>query len=304
MTDFSEEYTAVNSGFITIVGRPNVGKSSLLNLLAGQKVAIVSNKPQTTRQNIRAIINREDAQVVVVDTPGIHKPKHQLGRYMVDSALGTLKEMDLILFIIEAQHNFGPGDDYVLRQVVKSGRPVILVINKVDLIPKPSILPLIDEMQPKHAFAEIIPLSARTGENTESLLDVIISYMPKGPRYYPEDVVSDQPRELHLAELVREKVLHLTAQEVPHSVAVVVEEIFTGVKDVTVVRANIFVERDSQKAILIGEGGRMLKKIGQMAREEIEKVLGEKIYLELWVKVKTKWRKDPKHLYDLGFHND
>lgn len=292
------------SGSVTIIGRPNVGKSTLLNNLIGQKVAIISNKPQTTRHRIRAVLTREEAQIVFVDTPGIHKPKHRLGQMMVDTALGTLQDVDLILFLIEANRVSGPGDEFILQQLAKVETPVFLIINKVDLVAKPKLLPLIDEMSRKYDFAEIVPLSARTGENADRLLELVIRYLPPGPQYYSPDTVSDQPESLILAELVREKVLHLTEQEVPHSVAVVIEEVFPGRKDVTVIRANVFVERDSQKAILIGEGGWMLKKIGQLARKEIENLLGVRVYLELWVKVKGKWRQDERQLHHLGFRRE
>lgn len=291
------------SGFVTIIGRPNVGKSTLLNSLVGRKVAIISDKPQTTRHRIRAVLTRDDAQVVFVDTPGIHKPKHRLGRMMVDTALKTLQDVDLILFLIEAHRESGPGDDFILERLAGIRTPVFLVINKIDLVAKPRLLPLIDEMRKKMAFREIVPLSARTGENTGLLVDLVIGCLPPGPRYYPEDAVSDQAEEVILAELVREKVLHLTTQEVPHSVAVVVEEVFPGQKGVTVIRADVIVERESQKAILIGEGGRMLKSIGRLAREEIESLLGMRVYLELWVKVKPKWRQDERQLHYLGFKN-
>lgn len=296
--------TEHRSGFVTIIGRPNVGKSTLLNSLMGRKVAIVSDKPQTTRHRIRSVLTREDAQIIFVDTPGIHKPKHRLGQLMVDSALNTIQDVDLVLFLIEAHRESGPGDDFVLERLAGLGTPVFLVINKVDLVEKPKLLPLIDEMRRKFTFAEIVPVSARTGTNVERLADLVVGYLPVGPRYYPEDVVSDQPENLILAELVREKVLHLTAQEVPHSVAVVVDEVVPGQKGVTVVRATIFVERDSQKGILIGEGGRMMKNIGQLARKEIESLLGIRVYLELWVKVKPGWRKDERQLYHLGFRKE
>jgi|Deesub1362A_J573_1020465.scaffolds.fasta_scaffold00069_86 GTP-binding protein Era len=292
------------SGFVTIIGRPNVGKSTLLNNLVGQKVAIISDKPQTTRHRIRAVLTRDDAQIVFVDTPGIHKPKHRLGRLMVDTALGTLQDVDLILFLIEAHRKFGSGDEFILQRLAEARTPVFLVINKVDLVAKPKLLPLIDELRSKLDFVEIVPLSARTGENVDRLLDLVVRYLPVGPRYYPEGTVSDQPEALILAELVREKVLHLTSQEVPHSVVVVVDEVFPGHKGVTVIRATIFVERDSQKAILIGEGGRMLKNIGRLAREEIEHLLGARVYLELWVKVKSKWRQDERQLHRLGFRKE
>jgi GTP-binding protein Era len=292
------------SGFVTIIGRPNVGKSTLLNSLIGQKVAIISDKPQTTRHRIRAVLTRDEAQIVFVDTPGIHKPKHQLGRLMVGAALNTLKDVDLVLFLVEANRESGPGDEFVRQRLAEVQTPVFLIINKIDLIAKPKLLPLIDTARSQFNFAEIVPLSARTGENVGLLLDLVVGYLPAGPQYYPADTVSDQPENLVLAELVREKVLQLTMQEVPHSVAVVVDEVFPGRKGVTVVRATIFVERESQKAILIGEGGRMLKNVGRLARGEIESLLGVRVYLELWVKVKAGWRRDERQLRHLGFREE
>lgn len=292
------------SGFVSIIGRPNVGKSTLLNRLVGQKVAIISDKPQTTRHRIRSVLTLPEAQVVFVDTPGIHKPKHKLGRYMVDTALETLGEVDVILMVVDADKKSGPGDEFILEQLRKTDTPVLLVLNKIDRVGKPEILPMIDHFSRKFGFAEIIPVSARTGENLERLVSVLVGYLPEGPRYYPEDAVTDQPENLILSELVREKVLWLTRQEVPHSVAVVIDEAFTGEKGVQVIRATIYVERDSQKAILIGENGKMMREIGRKARLEIERLLGVKVFLELWVKVKPGWRQDERSLQSLGFKQE
>lgn len=298
-----EEERAFRSGFAAIIGRPNVGKSTLLNALVGRKVAIVSDKAQTTRHRIRGVLHRENAQVVFVDTPGIHKPRHLLGEYLVEAALGVLRDVDVILWVVEPEEA-GPGDEFILRQLADVNRPVMLVINKIDRVAKPALLPLIDHWRRRYAFAEIVPVSARTGENLDRLVEVLIEYLPSGPPYYPVDVLTDQPEQLVLAELVREKILHLTTQEVPHSVAVVVEEIAQRPNGVTYIRATIFTEKESQKAILIGQDGRMLKRIGQLAREEIEPLLGTRVYLDLWVKVRSRWRQDEAQLRRLGLYQD
>lgn len=290
------------SGFVSIIGRPNVGKSTLLNRLMGQKVAIISDKPQTTRHRIRAVLTLSGAQIVFVDTPGIHKPKHRLGRYMVDTALEALDGVDVVLMVVDADRESGPGDRFIMERLRETDTPVLLVINKVDRVPKPEILPMIEYFAGVFDFAEIVPVSARTGENLDRLLSVLVGYLPEGPRYYPEDAVTDQPEDLILSELVREKVLWLTRQEVPHCVAVVVDEAFTGEKGVRVVRATIYVERDSQKAILIGAGGKMMREIGRKARVEIEKLLGMKVFLELWVKVRPGWRQDEHLLRRFGYN--
>lgn len=298
-----EEERAFRSGFAAIIGRPNVGKSTLLNALVGRKVAIVSDKAQTTRHRIRGVLHRENAQVVFVDTPGIHKPRHLPGEYLVEAALGVLRDVDVILWVVEPEEA-GPGDEFILRQLADVNRPVMLVINKIDRVAKPALLPVIDHWRRKCAFAEIIPVSARTGENLDRLVEVLIEYLPSGPPYYPVDVLTDQPEQLVLAELVREKILHLTTQEVPHSVAVVVEEIAQRPNGVTYIRATIFTEKESQKAILIGQDSRMLKRIGQLAREEIEPLLGTRVYLDLWVKVRSRWRQDEAQLRRLGLYRD
>lgn len=297
----AQEERPFKSGFVTVIGRPNVGKSTLVNSLVGRKVAIISPKPQTTRHRLRAVLTRPEAQIVFVDTPGIHKPQHRLGEIMVEAALQTLNDVDVVLFVMEADKPPGPGDEAVIDRLKGVKTPVILVINKVDRVAKPKLLPLIDGMRHRYPFAEIVPVSALKGDNLERLVETLIRYLPDGPPYFPEDMVSDQPERVLLAELVREKVLHLTAQEVPHSVAVVIEEIAERPNGVTLVRATIYVERDSQKAILIGQGGRMLKRIGRAAREEIEGQLGVKVFLELWVKVRPKWREDERYLREFGY---
>lgn len=295
------EQEKFKSGFVAIIGRPNVGKSTLLNQLVGHKVAIMSDKPQTTRHKIHSIITRDDAQIIFLDTPGIHKPKHKLGEYMVEVALGALKEVDVILFLVEPQLP-GPGDEYIIYQLREVTTPVILVINKIDLLEnKAELLPLIDVFRQKYNFAEIIPVSALKPENLDRLVELVVSYLPYGPKYYPDNMITDRPEQFIMAELIREKVLHLTSQEVPHGVAVVVEEIEPRSDQLVYVRAVIYTEKESHKAILIGKGGRMLKEIGRLAREEMELLLGSKIYLDLWVKVKEDWRNQDLYLRNFGY---
>jgi len=293
------------SGFAVTIGRPNVGKSTLLNRLVGRKVAIVSDKPQTTRNKIHCILTTEDAQVIFLDTPGIHKPRHRLGEYMVDVALRALREVDVVLFMTEAGSPPGRGDEYILEQLnqlADFNTPVFLILNKIDLVPdKKELLPLINEFNKMFKFYETIPLSALTGENLDRLVDTLLHYLPEGPKYYPDEMLTDKPEQFIVAELVREKVLQETAQEVPHAVAVVVEEMKRRSDDLVYVRALIYTEKESQKGILIGKNGRMLKKIGRLAREEIENLLGSKIYLDLWVKVKRDWRKKEADLRNLGY---
>lgn len=288
------------SGFAALVGRPNVGKSTLMNRVVGQKIAIMSDKPQTTRHKIHSVLTREDAQVVFLDTPGIHKPKHKLGEHLVDVALGSLREVDVIFFLAEAESP-GTGDLFIIEQLKNVSTPVFLVINKIDLIKKDELLPLIEEFRQKYNFAEIIPVSALTGENVQRLVDITVSYLPEGPKYYPDDMITDKPERFIMAELIREKVLHLTSQEVPHSVSVVVEHVEETSSNLVNVSAVIYTERESQKGILIGKGGAMLKKVGRLAREEMEALLGSKIFLELWVKVKPDWRNRPNLLKNFGY---
>ncbi len=289
------------SGFVALVGRPNVGKSTLLNKLVGQKVAIMSDKPQTTRHKIHSVLSRNDAQIVFLDTPGIHKPRHKLGEHMVDVALGALKEVDVVLFLVEATDPPGAGDQYITEQMKGIKTPVFLLINKIDLIKKEEVLERILNYKDLLPFAEVIPVSALSGDNVERLADTIIKYLPEGPQYYPADMITDRPERFIMAEIIREKVLHLTSEEIPHSVAVVVEEVKERNNGLVAVNAVIFTERDSQKAILIGKGGNMLKEVGRRAREEIENLLGSKVYLELWVKVKKDWRNRINDIRNFGF---
>ena len=290
------------SGFVAVIGRPNVGKSTLINHIIGQKIAIMSDKPQTTRSRIQCIFNMENAQMIFLDTPGIHKPKHKLGEYMLKAAEGTLKEVDVIFFVVDATEKFGGGENYIIERLKSStNKPVILVINKIDLINREQSLPLIESYSEKYDFAAIIPISAIDGTNVDNLIQEAVKYLPEGPQYYPADMVTDQPERLIIAELVREKVLHLTEDEVPHSIAVDVDEMKKRKNGDTYIRATIYVERDSQKGILIGKNGEMLKNIGKLAHPEIEMLIGTKVYLDLWIKVKKNWRNSPGAIQNFGF---
>ena len=278
------------SGFIAVLGRPNVGKSTLINKIIGQKIAIMSDKPQTTRSRIQCILTQDDAQFIFLDTPGIHKPKFKLGEYMLKAAEGTLKEVDAIFFVIDATEKFGGGEKYILERLNETTQPVILVINKIDLLERNEILPLIAAYSERYKFAATVPISAADGTNVDELLNEAKKFLPEGPKYYPADMVTDQPERLIISEIIREKILQVTEDEVPHSVAVDIEEITARKKDLTYIRATIYVERDSQKGILIGKNGGLLKGVGQNARPEIEMLLGTKVFLDLWVKVKRDWR--------------
>lgn len=293
--------TAFRSGFVTLMGRPNVGKSTLLNRIIGQKIAIMSDKPQTTRNKIQGVFTDQDAQIIFIDTPGIHKPKHKLGEYMVKQAQSALGEVDCILYIYDISQEFGPGEEYILQLLEGVQTPVILVINKIDLVAKETLLPFIEQMSERFSFDEIVPVSAVTGENTERLLEVIKEYLPEGPQYYPEEMVTDQPEQFIMAEIIREKVLQLTREEIPHSVAVKIENLIQRSRDLVYVGAVIYLERDSQKGIVIGKQGRLLKQIGQLSRQEIENLLGSRIFLDLRVKVKPGWRRREEDLRSLGY---
>ena len=288
------------SGFIAVIGRPNVGKSTLINKIIGQKIAIMSDKPQTTRSRIQCILTQDDAQFIFLDTPGIHKPKFKLGEYMLKAAEGTLKEVDAIFFVIDATEKFGGGEKYILERLNETNQPVILVINKIDLLPRAEILPLIAAYSERYKFAATVPISAADGTNVDELLNEAKKFLPEGPKYYPADMVTDQPERLIISEIIREKILHVTEDEVPHSVAVDIEEITARKNNLTYIRATIYVERDSQKGILIGKGGGLLKGVGQNARPEIEMLLGTKVFLDLWVKVKKDWRNSAGALQSFG----
>lgn len=293
------------SGFTALVGRPNVGKSTLMNHMVGRKLAIMSDKPQTTRNKITAVLTTEDAQLIFIDTPGIHKPKHKLGEYMVNVAESVLHEADVVLFLVEAVgKEVGPGDRFIVEQLKEVKTPVVLVINKIDLVEKNSLLELIDNYRKLMNFHEIIPVSAMSGENVESLIKSLVTLLPYGPQYYPEDMITDQPEREIIKEIIREKVLHLTRDEIPHSVAVDIEEITARKNNLVYVRAVIFTERDSQKGIIVGKEGQLLKKIGGLARGEIENLLGSKVFLDLWVKVRKDWRNRENILKNFGFTNE
>lgn len=288
------------SGFIAVIGRPNVGKSTLINKIIGQKIAIMSDKPQTTRSRIQCILTQDDAQFIFLDTPGIHKPKFKLGEYMLKAAEGTLKEVDAIFFVIDATEKFGGGEKYILERLKETNQPVILVINKIDLLERAEILPLIAAYSERYKFAATVPISAADGTNVDELLNEAKKFLPEGPKYYPSDMVTDQPERLIISEIIREKILHVTEDEVPHSVAVDIEEITARKNNLTYIRATIYVERDSQKGILIGKNGGLLKTVGQNARPEIEMLLGTKVFLDLWVKVKKDWRNSAGALQSFG----
>ncbi|MBO7743829.1 GTPase Era [Paenibacillus sp. MWE-103] len=292
------------SGFVAIVGRPNVGKSTLINEVIGQKIAIMSDKPQTTRNKIHGVYTTDRSQIVFLDTPGIHKPTSKLGDFMVKSAIGTLGEVDAALFLIDVSEGLGGGDRFIIEALKKVNTPVFLVMNKIDKIEPDALLPLIVQYKELYDFAEVIPISALQGNNVNTLLKVLGDYLPEGPQYYPADQVTDHPEQFVCAELVREKILHLTREEVPHSIAVAIEDMRVQDNGVVYIGAVIFVERDSQKGIVIGKQGALLKQVGKEARRDIETLLGSRVFLELWVKVKKDWRNQDRVLKDLGFRND
>ncbi len=293
----------VKSGFATLIGRPNVGKSTLMNHLIGQKVAIMSKKPQTTRNNIQGILNTEDAQIVFVDTPGIHKAKNKLGEYMVQVAERTLNEVDVVLWLVEPGTFVGKGEQHILKRLAKVKTPVILVINKIDTVDTEGVLKTITTYKDLYDFSAIIPVCARTGQNTGELLKEIIKYLPYGPRYYEEDAVTDQPERQMVAELIREKALHSLGEEVPHGIAVTIEQMEKKHK-IMHIEATIICEKDSHKGIIIGKGGAMLKKIGSTARYEIEELLGCQVDLKLWVKVKKNWRDSEYLVKNFGYRKE
>ena len=289
------------SGFVAVIGRPNVGKSTLINHLIGQKIAIMSDKPQTTRNRILCVLTQPDAQIVFLDTPGVHKPLHKLGEYMANTVENTLKEVDAILFVIDVTEKFGAGERFIIDHLKATKRPVILIINKIDRVKNEDILPIIANYAAQYDFAGVVPISAKNKLNLDHILSEVKKYLPEGPEYYPEDMVTDQPERLIAAEMVREKVLELTRDEVPHAVAVDVDEMATRSKGDVYIRATIYVERDSQKGIVIGGHGSMLREIGQRARHDIEVLLGAKVYLDLWVKVRKDWRNRDAILKSFGF---
>ena len=289
------------SGFVAIVGRPNVGKSTFMNYVLGQKIAIMSDKAQTTRNKIQGVYTNQDCQIVFLDTPGIHKPKHELGNFMVESAYSALKEVDAVLFMVNAAEKRGPGDDFIIEKLKKIKTPVFLVLNKIDLISPDELLDRVESYQETIPFAGIIPISVLQGNNVQELMTTLMNHLPEGPQYYPSDQITDHPEYFVVSELIREKILHLTKEEIPHSVAVTVDKMQKDEFDKVHVYANIIVERPTQKGIIIGKGGKLLKEIGVRARKDIEQLLGNKVYLELWVKVEKDWRKKKSHLQDFGY---
>ncbi|MDP4145884.1 MAG: GTPase Era [Bacillota bacterium] len=290
------------SGFVTIIGRPNVGKSTLLNHIMGEKLSIVSSKPQTTRNNIQTILSGDDYQLVFVDTPGIHKPRHKLGEYMVKIAEESIKEVDLVIFMTTADVEIGKGDEYILDQLKDSGANVFLVINKVDESTPERVAQTLQNYTSKYDFfKEVIPISAAKGKNVDKLIQLMIQYMKEGPKYYPEDMITDQQERFIVMEIIREKALRLLSEEVPHGTAVEIISMKQDDNGKYTIQANLLCEKESHKGIIIGKGGSMLKRIGQYARQDIEKFLGKKVNLQLWVKVKKEWRDSSFLLKELGY---
>ena len=291
------------SGFVAIIGRPNVGKSTLMNHLIGQKIAITSKKPQTTRNKIQTVYTCEDGQIIFLDTPGIHKAKNKLGEYMVNVAEQTLKDVDVILWLVEPTTYIGAGEKHIAEQLQKTSLPVILVINKVDTVKKEDILQVIDNYRKLYDFAEIIPASALRGQNTKDIVNSLFKYMPYGPMFYDEATVTDQPQRQIVAEIIREKALHALDEEIPHGIAVTIEKMRERKgQHIVDIEATIICERDSHKGIIIGKQGSMLKKIGSNARFEIEKMLEERVNLKIWVKVKKDWRDSDTLMKNFGYN--
>ena len=295
----------MKSGFVSFIGRPNAGKSTLLNRLVGSKLAIVSDKPQTTRTRILGVRNYPDAQVVFLDTPGIHRPLHRMNVRMVDTAVQTIKEVDVLALVVDASEPPGKGDRFVVDLVKDAAAPVFLILNKVDLVRKPRLLPMIDRYQQEGRFDEIIPLSAATGENVDRLERAIIDRLPEGERLYPDDYLTDQPERFFAAEIVREKLLQFTHAEIPFSSAVVIDRFEEPEGDKPLLRlyCTIVVDRESQKPIVVGRGGEMVKKIGTAAREELERFFDTRVFLDLHVRVKSEWREDERLLKELGIRD-
>lgn len=294
--------TKNKSGFVALVGRPNVGKSTLMNFLVGQKVAITSNKPQTTRNKISGIYTTDDMQVVFVDTPGIFKPHLELDDYMDKASLSSLKDVDLIFFMVEPE-KMGRGDEYIIEQLKKVNVPILLLINKVDQVNPNELLPIIDEYHKLDVFKEFLPISATQGIGIADLIEVLREYLPEGPDYYDPEQITDRPEYFMVAELIREQILKLTAEEVPHAAAVWIERMNQHENNKLQIEATIYVEKSGQKGIIIGKGGAMLKQIGIKSRKQIEELLGEKVNLKLWVKVQRNWRSDPRFLKQIGYNS-
>lgn len=297
------ENASYKSGFATLIGRPNVGKSTLMNCLIGQKIAITSNKPQTTRNRIQTVYTSQEGQIVFLDTPGIHKAKNKLGSYMVSVAQQTLSEVDVILWLVEPTTFIGAGERHIIEQLNKTKTPIILVINKIDTVKKEEVLRCIETYRRECDFAEVVPVSALKKNNTRELLKCIMKYLPYGPAFYDEDTITDQPMRQIVAELIREKALRLLSEEIPHGVAVTIESMKYR-KDIVDIEATIICERDSHKGIIIGKGGAMLKAIGSKARPEIEDMLEMQANLQLWVKVKKDWRDSDLLLKNFGYNSN
>ena len=291
------------SGFVAIVGRPNVGKSTFMNYVLGQKIAIMSDKAQTTRNKIQGVYTKDDAQIVFLDTPGIHKPKHELGEFMVKSAYSALKEVDAVLFMVNVSEKRGPGDDFIIEKLKGIKTPIFLVLNKIDLVTPEVLLERVESYKDALDFAGVFPISVLQGNNVNEPMEGLINALPEGPQYYPADQITDHPEYFVVSELIREKILQLTQEEIPHSVAVTVDKMQKDEFDKVHVYANIIVERKSQKGIIIGKGGRLLKEIGTRARRDIQQLLGNKVYLELWVKVEKDWRKRKSNLQEYGYRD-
>ena len=291
------------SGFVAVVGRPNVGKSTLINALIDDKIVIVSDKAQTTRNRIVCVYTDEKKQIVFMDTPGIHKPKHKLGEFMVDQAVDSLREVEAVLFVVAANEKRGPGDNFVIEQLRKVNVPVFLIVNKIDTMDKQDLLEAIVSYENSYPFEAVVPISAKEKDNIEEVVNLLEKHLPEGPKYFPDDMITDQPERLIISDIVREKILLQTHDEIPHAIAVDVDEMKTREDGTTYVRATIYVERDSQKGIIIGKQGAMLKTIGRQARGDVERLLATKVFLDLWVKVKKDWRNKSGMLSELGYRN-
>lgn len=296
--------TEHKSGFVSIIGRPNVGKSTFVNRVIGHKIAIMSDKAQTTRNKIQGVMTRDDAQIIFIDTPGIHKPKHKLGDYMMRVAKNTLSEIDAIMFMVNVNEDIGRGDEYIMEMLKNVKTPIFLVLNKIDLVHPDTLMPKIEQYQSYMDFTDIIPISALEGLNVDHFIDVLKSFLPEGPIYYPDNQISDHPEQFVVSEIIREKILHLTSEEIPHAIGVNVDRMIKEDEDRVRIEATIYVERDSQKGIVIGKGGKKLKEVGKRARRDIEMLLGSKVYLELWVKVQRDWRNKVNFIRQIGYVED
>lgn len=296
--------TEHKSGFVSIIGRPNVGKSTFVNRVIGHKITIMSDKAQTTRNKIQGVMTRDDAQIIFIDTPGIHKPKHKLGDYMMRVAKNTLSEIDAIMFMVNVNEDIGRGDEYIMEMLKNVKTPIFLVLNKIDLVHPDTLMPKIEQYQSYMDFTDIIPISALEGMNVDHFIDVLKSFLPEGPKYYPDNQISDHPEQFVVSEIIREKILHLTSEEIPHAIGVNVDRMIKEDEDRVRIEATIYVERDSQKGIVIGKGGKKLKEVGKRARRDIEMLLGSKVYLELWVKVQRDWRNKVNFIRQIGYVED